>query len=446
MSEIPIDTRSVRGKWLSRIFLLVLICASLLGASVCWFVYFGGGDVGPSSDADLLVRGTASIESEQRFSRLRDIPPIKLPAANSPESDRLWAIITNAEQSKWDSELVEATLVRNEAALELFGQVITQGPLRVSAYDLSTGPHSYLERFARLGALAKLDALRLLHRGETEKAVRAAIELIQFGEAVSHEMGDKMDFLIGLSIKNMASDVVATMARSVVVSVDQLLVLAPFLAQLEPNVESWRDTIRVEYSLVSADIDRVVSGDISADALGDREYSTQQDAFSRLLLRCKYVFKPNETRLLASEACRRLISRAGQPFWTHEPFSSRLLGWKFTRNGVGQFYCAKWIDVLNGIERESAMQTFRARSVRTIVAIRRYWAKSRAVPDFLEQLVPDFIAAVPEDPFDGKALRYVPSRRILYSIGSDLKDSGGSSADRRGELHLEPTFAIDTFR
>jgi hypothetical protein len=45
--------------------------------------------------------------------------------------------------------------------------------------------------------------------------------------------------------------------------------------------------------------------------------------------------------------------------------------------------------------------------------------------------VPDLLRAVPTDPFDGRPLRYRrdPEGAVVYSVGPDGKDNGGSLAD-----------------
>ena len=50
------------------------------------------------------------------------------------------------------------------------------------------------------------------------------------------------------------------------------------------------------------------------------------------------------------------------------------------------------------------------------------------------------------DPFDGRPLRYAPLKNIVYSIGADLVDRGGS--DRENPVSArqdknEPTFQIE---
>ena len=47
------------------------------------------------------------------------------------------------------------------------------------------------------------------------------------------------------------------------------------------------------------------------------------------------------------------------------------------------------------------------------------------LPATLDALVPKYISAVPRDPFDGKPLRYDSKKKIVYSVGYNLKDDGG---------------------
>jgi hypothetical protein len=71
------------------------------------------------------------------------------------------------------------------------------------------------------------------------------------------------------------------------------------------------------------------------------------------------------------------------------------------------------------------------------LAARAYELEKGGPPTSLEALVPDYIEAVPADPFDGKPLRYDPKRRLVWSVGEDLVDDGAAVtfedvvADRR---------------
>ena len=61
----------------------------------------------------------------------------------------------------------------------------------------------------------------------------------------------------------------------------------------------------------------------------------------------------------------------------------------------------------------------------TLIAIKAFKMKTGRLPKTLDELVPENLAAVPLDDFDGKPLRYSPEKKILYSVGKDLKDVGG---------------------
>ena len=58
-------------------------------------------------------------------------------------------------------------------------------------------------------------------------------------------------------------------------------------------------------------------------------------------------------------------------------------------------------------------------------------AKHGKHPEKLSELVPEFLPAVPPDPYDGRPLR--PRRGegglVLYSVGRDRKDDGGRPMD-----------------
>lgn len=62
------------------------------------------------------------------------------------------------------------------------------------------------------------------------------------------------------------------------------------------------------------------------------------------------------------------------------------------------------------------------------LAAERYRQKHGRWPARLADLVPDFLPAVPSDPFDGAPLRYRRQKEgaIVYSVSSDGKDGGGA--------------------
>ncbi|MEA3226999.1 MAG: hypothetical protein U9Q07_13695, partial [Planctomycetota bacterium] len=79
------------------------------------------------------------------------------------------------------------------------------------------------------------------------------------------------------------------------------------------------------------------------------------------------------------------------------------------------------IDMIN-LKGITHLQTAQA-----ALAIQRYRLAAGELPDTLADLVPTYLDAVPEDPFDGNDLRYkkLEVGFVVYSIGEDSLDDGG---------------------
>ena len=85
------------------------------------------------------------------------------------------------------------------------------------------------------------------------------------------------------------------------------------------------------------------------------------------------------------------------------------------------------------------------RIARTALALERYrLAHTNSVPANLAQLVPDFLPAVPADPYDGKPLRFkkLDVGFSIYSIGSDCRDDGGAPYRTKKSGASDITFTI----
>lgn len=68
----------------------------------------------------------------------------------------------------------------------------------------------------------------------------------------------------------------------------------------------------------------------------------------------------------------------------------------------------------------------RLHGLRLVAACRIYELRHGRLPETLDTLVPELLETVPRDPYDGKPFRYVRDQALVYSIGGDLKDSGGA--------------------
>ncbi|UCG46280.1 MAG: hypothetical protein JSU94_12320 [Phycisphaerales bacterium] len=88
------------------------------------------------------------------------------------------------------------------------------------------------------------------------------------------------------------------------------------------------------------------------------------------------------------------------------------------------------------------------RTAHAAIAVERYRLATAELPQMLAELVPTYLDAVPKDPFDGNDLRYRPLEAgfIVYSVGEDGKDDGGTERPRRRQDRSKPwdvTFIVE---
>lgn len=73
-----------------------------------------------------------------------------------------------------------------------------------------------------------------------------------------------------------------------------------------------------------------------------------------------------------------------------------------------------------------------------LLALKIYKMEHGELPETLSNLVPEFFPRVPLDDFDGKPFRYLPDKKIIYSVGQKLKDLGGKERVHESEDYNLP--------
>jgi hypothetical protein len=161
------------------------------------------------------------------------------------------------------------------------------------------------------------------------------------------------------------------------------------------------------------------------------------------LLKTSGMLKKDKTFYLDAMSTNVAIARL--------PFPDRFKMSQITPvpNPPGRLYVISSI-MLPALTKAGLRDTERAARMRvteTALAVERFRrANSNRLPDNLDQLLPAFMAAVPNDPYGGKSLRYKKREPgyVVYSIGSDERDDGGMEYDK--EVRTAPsdiTFILD---
>jgi len=107
--------------------------------------------------------------------------------------------------------------------------------------------------------------------------------------------------------------------------------------------------------------------------------------------------------------------------------------------------CYVLLPGLMGVFRGEQEHMARLESARVALAALRFQRKHGRLPETLDALVPDFLEAVPPDPFDGKPLRYRTRRDafVVYAVGENAEDDGGRlEPDNLSMTHSDTGFGV----
>ncbi|GHB90441.1 hypothetical protein [Cerasicoccus arenae] len=149
------------------------------------------------------------------------------------------------------------------------------------------------------------------------------------------------------------------------------------------------------------------------------------------------AYKPNTTRNSFYRLYELLIAQSTLPIEQHDySFFDNLEHkdlFKMLRSGnfVGESMHHILIPAIQTLTNLLAKLDFLSECTYLYLVIRLYQLEHGTLPPTLDALVPAYIDAVPLDPFDGKPIRYNPARAIIYSVGNDFIDAGGSSYPSR---------------
>jgi hypothetical protein len=161
-------------------------------------------------------------------------------------------------------------------------------------------------------------------------------------------------------------------------------------------------------------------------------------------------------RSLTPAQSRRLIAELRRVDAGREPFEKamarelswmeRQFGWQVRLNYVGsKIGCpeaARPYRMEHGLQKGSALM----RLVICELAIHVYTAENGTDPEELADLVPDYLASVPEDPFSGgpPVYRRTSTGHLLYSVGWNQRDDGGGTP--RADEPMRDIVLEDYFR
>jgi len=428
---------------MKKLLLLTLI-AFAVGIALSTVGYLLSRDCPPPQDDDLRVQRLDIPEKENAFYYF-ELAADELAWPDDEETkQRVDAML---KQEQWDGELADELIQKNSATFKYIEQGLACAHLQVPEIKSIDALIPYLAPWRDLARLTSLRVLWFFKQGKEKEAFDEAMKAVKFGHMIEGSKGRLIHYLMGMAVKEIGLNRMRAMIPDTGLQPELLKGYAEALANYEANEEGLADTFRVEYMVQANVIDDVASGvrDLDLGKVDMEERNHTKKGYSG------YFFQPNKTKRLLAEMYRGCISNiprtwaerdySGPPEPPEDPGFLIVAKYAISGNAIGEILVPMLAPAMEGFQSAKCRIDLSVSITRLLLALKAYKTDTGELPLSLDELVPDYVDAVPQDPFDGRPIRYSREDKILYSVGEDLVDSGGSEKEEWDDPD-EPTFRI----
>jgi len=300
------------------------------------------------------------------------------------------------------AEAIEAHLAQNVRVLAILAEAVTIRECRFPV-DLTQGIATLLPHLSRLRECTHLLMYRAMiegHLGQDEHATESIKAILALADPLRNEP-TLISQLVRIAIQACARLTVERRLGQVRLTDEQLAYLS----------QAFADSIDEQAML------RAVAGE-RATGLGDSEMHGPLPAFA------KFIGLADVDRLAY---LRGMDGNMALAEGSIDPLALRSL--------LDRIPCYRMVAPnLSAASRTKRQADSHTRTVLVGLAAKRYQLAHDTLPKRLDELVPEYLDAVPTDPFDGKPLRYkhTDTGAIVYSVGEDGLDDGGKKLDAQG--------------
>jgi hypothetical protein len=285
---------------------------------------------------------------------------------------------------------------------------------------------AHLKKVQMVGTLLGLDARHRIQEGDIDGALGSCRALLGTARAIGDEPSIFAQ-LVRMGIEGKARHVLErALSRGDATDAALSALQAPFADEAAQDLAL--PALRGDRALLFDVFSHFASGELPpiTKAIGMGAYVRYNQA---ILLRL-------QTRSV--EAAKSPLHEQG-PRWNAYDDAVREVSGRFPQGYIGRMAISDVPPVSSFVELHFASRA-ELRAAGVLLALERYRLAHGRRPETLEALVPEYLPAIPRDPYVDAPLRYkrLDDGVVVYGVGFDLHDNGGRlHPDRRSEAGYE---------
>ncbi len=401
-----------------RLIVFVLVCLTAV-LVLAFFAYFK--DAPPGDHSDLKPDPTRYGNDKASYEAWL--------AAIGKADGSVWTDAMDSDfdfhetvsgRKPWEGATTERILTANRAALDEAIRADALGEIHLPPMESFEDDMSYFSGFQLLCKTLKLLTIERAHAGDFATAREAALVNLRLGDRLVTASGSLLGYLVGASCQSISYSAIERVAE--LGAPDE--VLGDLMKGLVPETNhatAFQQAIRVEFQLFG--------GALEMKGRSREIFGGIEDAPPLVL------FNRNRTLNAVADVCRDVIADTTVPPAKRmgSPPSELDRPWsRFSINAFGKYLVEQATPPYWSILSKGDDVTANRRLLRVKLALLRHERAEGKLPAVLSDLVPRFLDAVPTDPFDGNPVRYDAARGMVWVLGKDLTDEGGTPEAENG--------------
>ena len=401
--------------------LAVVVVVAIGGAAV--FVAVAGRDAPPPDDGEFVVEQVEIAPADNAFTYFLDATNLLVETTN-----RQLVAEFLAGKTADDGQLRE-WVARNAACLAQVKRgtecAVCWMPT-VLAFDTE---FPYLTIWLDIGRVLAIQARQARLAGRPDAAAEAALTAARMGNLVLKHAESTIHYWVGLALATQGLEALLDVAGESAATAEW----AQALEELGPFDEGLARALKAECRYEAHVVEQLADGEIHwLDLLG---FGNARHDFRTWVLgifqQPGYFFQPQATRRSVQDFYRRMIRDVALPYARIDSTDGRDFGRGWTDwlrpNAFGRALRTLMIPPAGiTLEKKCRIESLRA-GAQLVVACNRFEQARGRRPETLAELVPDFLGEVPRDPYDGEPFRFSAEKGLVWAVGRNLTDEGGST-------------------
>jgi hypothetical protein len=396
-----------------RIAVWVGVAAGLVILAAALFVLTHRDDLPTPGDDDLMAL-PAELPGPNGYEALWQADALRDGLGEDEFRPRVRAMLAGTE---WEPVLLDELLRRNASALEALARgVATPGrlPGMWSAGEARKREVRTVELLPLVDLIAA-EAIGLARRGERDAAIERALSGLHAGRMLA-DYANLSQVWLGFAAywQGSSARVIDVVLRDAALTSGEARALAARIEAERIPSERWQAPWATDYRGVR-------------DTIFPEDARVSGYLYQRNRSLAVFAGRVRELQRSSGLTCRQVRDETGGP----DPFPTPMqwVGLALTPNPLGRVRVELAASLLSFSSPMRCLCESKLGLAQLAVALNAWTHAEGALPETLDALVPDYLESIPRDAFDGAPLRYSKAKAVVYSIGTDLVDSGGEGAD-----------------